>query len=94
MKRQKEKFKIQLESEVQVSGVIEIAAYDLDGSILAVKVVSNFESYLIEDNNLGNRLLKQVGSFVQLIGHTFIEDRTKMLRVAQIIDSTQSKFSG
>ena len=58
-----------VEFEANLSGVIELAAKDFDGSVLAVQVKDqNGCTYLVDDTTVGEKLLSYVGAYARISG--------------------------
>lgn len=71
-----------VEFEASVSGVIELAAKDFDGSTLAVQVKDHKgEKFLVDDTSLGEKLLPYIGSYVNVKGLIRKEESENILKV-------------
>lgn len=71
-----------LEEVKDLSGYIQVAAYDLDGSVLAVDIIdSSGKKYLVADNPKGESLLRQIGKNVVASGQVSYETYGRLIAI-------------
>lgn len=81
------------EYQIELAGQIELAAKDLDHSILAVNLRdSEGKAYLIDDTPIGEKLLRAIGERVSIRGFVRRDGGLNVLRVDTF--SLLSKPSG
>lgn len=68
---------------ISVEGTVAIDTYDLDGSVLSVRLETDLGKYLIYDNSIGEQLLRSIGRSVWVNGIVWTEPGLEVLEISK-----------
>lgn len=78
--------KVPNEHFIEVEGIIDPAGFDLDGTLLAVEIVTHDpkRKYLVDDTPQGQALLKRLGHGIRVSGLVRTEDGLSIIKVIKV----------